>query len=158
MNLFIIFKNKKIINIKMSIASLIAFILSLILLIFVVVIYFLYFRHQGTITIHGIIFTIQAGKGGDASRDTMKTGGNYLYVGGTTSLYGLVLLISSSNNNKTGLVIGVKNTSKNKNIVIFSGKDIKIVGEDVATVYPGETMLFCAINDKNEFTTLSLKK
>ena len=138
----------------MDVLAFFAFLIAIIALALIIVIYVIYFRHQGSVSIHGISFVIQVGAGGSAKTDTMKTGDNILYIGAPDT--NLTLSIASDSSNKIGRVIGVKNnSSKDAIISLTGGTGLTIDAGGLGNkVKKGQTALLCATSNNNEFIRL----
>jgi len=125
----------------MDVISIIALIVAIIALI-VAIVGIIYFNiHKTNILDQGIAWKIQPGVG-SGTTDVMKTGGNNLYIGASTSP--LTLTINPDPNNITGSEFQIFNNSTNDiTIVAASGISLNMVLNG-STVASGQLANFIA--------------
>ena len=121
-------------------------ILALLAIVGVIIVFFLFITHRNSITQFGIAYKIQEGVT-SGTTDTMKTGGNNMYIVNSNSA--LTLTLADEGNHLEGRVLAIKNnTTNNTNIQGEPGGISLDAGQLNLTVEPGVTALFMA-KDRN---------
>ena len=132
--------------------NIVNFLMALAAIVAIVVVFFLFQTHRNSITKFGVAFKIQEGVT-SGSTDSMKTGGNNLYI--VNSSTALTLTVESSSDNQEGRTIAIKNnTANNTTLVGESGKVTLESGQLNLTVTPGQTAYFVNIDGKDKFLRL----
>lgn len=117
-------------------------ILALLAIVGVIVVFFLFLTHRNSITQFGIAFKIQEGVTSGAT-DTMKTGGNNMYI--VNSNVALTLTLADEGNHLEGRVLAIKNnTTNNTTVQGEPGGIVLDAGQLNLTIEPGATALFLA--------------
>ena len=116
--------------------------LAVVAIIGVLIVLFLFLTHRNSVVQFGIAFKIQEGVTSGAT-DTMKTGGNNMYI--VNSSDALTLTLADEGNHLEGRLLAIKNNSGNNTNVQGEPGGITLdAGQLNLTVEPGVTAVFLA--------------
>ncbi len=127
-------------------------ILALLAIVGVIIVFFLFLTHRNSITQFGIAFKIQEGATSGAT-DTMKTGGNNMYIVNSNSA--LTLTLADEGNHLEGRLLAIKNNTTDNTTVQGEPGGINLdAGQLNLTVEPGVTALFLAKDKEGTYLRL----